>query len=173
MSNSVTIRRAEESDADVLAALAFEAWDRDLRPYLSGAAASRDAEYNRLWQAARDGAPRTIIAEINGIPVGWCQRMAGKRYIPFLFVSPQAQNRGVGTSLLRRMESILELEGADRVQLDTLADNVRAVNFYQHQGYQILALKTDGRSGSDLPVSVRLEKRLNPWHGPIDDIRNE
>lgn len=68
------------------------------------------------------------------------------------------------------MESLLELEGADRIHLDTLADNVRAVNFYQRQGYQILALKNEGHSGRDLQVSVRLEKRLDPWHGPIDDI---
>ena len=59
-------------------------------------------------------------------------------------MTPLLQNHGIGSALLRRMESMLELEGADRVQLDTLADNVRAVNFYQHQGYQILALKSEG-----------------------------
>jgi hypothetical protein len=64
------------------------------------------------------------------------------------------------------MESMMELEGADRVQLDTLSDNVRAVNFYQHQGYRILALKSDGKGG-DPQISVRLEKRLSPWRGPL------
>ena len=54
---------------------------------------------------------------------------AGRAYVPFLFVTPLLQNQGVGTALLQRMESLLELEGADRIQLDTLADNVRAVNF--------------------------------------------
>jgi ribosomal-protein-alanine N-acetyltransferase len=102
--------------------------------------------------------------------VGWCQRARGRAYIPFLFVTPLLQNQGVGSALLRRMESLLELEGADRIQLDTLADNVRAVNFYQHQGYQILALKTEGAPGRETQMSVRLEKRLDPWHGPIDDI---
>jgi ribosomal-protein-alanine N-acetyltransferase len=102
--------------------------------------------------------------------VGWCQRARGRAYIPFLFVTPLLQNQGVGSALLRRMESLLELEGADRIQLDTLADNVRAVNFYQHQGYQILALKTEGLPGRETQMSVRLEKRLDPWHGPIDDI---
>jgi len=96
--------------------------------------------------------------------------MRGRAYIPFLFVTPLLQNQGVGTALLRRMESMLELEGHDRIHLDTLADNVRAVNFYQHQGYQILALKTEGQPGRDTQTSVRLEKRLDPWRGPIDDI---
>jgi len=85
-------------------------------------------------------------------------------------VTPLLQNQGDGSALLRRMESILELEGHDRIPLDTLADNVRAVNFYQHQGYQILALKTEGQQGRDTQTSVRLEKRLDPWRGPIDDI---
>ena len=118
------------------------AWERDLLPFLNGPAASREAERERLRAAVREGLDRIIVAEVNGVAVGWCQRMRGRAYIPFLFVTPLLQNHGVGSALLRRMESLLELEGADRIQLDTLADNVRAVNFYQHQGYQILALRT-------------------------------
>jgi ribosomal-protein-alanine N-acetyltransferase len=171
--SSLLLRQGVASDADALADLAMAAWERDLRPFLRGAAASREDEYDRLRAAVEDGHRRIIVAEIDGRPLGWCQRLAGRAYIAFLFVSPGSQNRGIGKALLRRTESMLELDGADRVQLDTLADNVRAVNFYRHQGYQILALKTDGRAGSDLAVSVRLEKRLDPWHGPIDDIRNE
>ena len=170
MSSKVFIRKAVSSEADSLADLAFEAWERDLLPFLHGAAASRSAERDRLAHVARDGTDAIIVAELGGRPVGWCQRMPGRAYIPFLFVAPAAQNRGIGRALLRRMESLLELEGFDRVVLDTLADNVRAVNFYQHQGYHILALKTEGRGGREPQQSVRLEKRLDPWHGPIDDI---
>ena len=65
---------------------------------------------------------------------------------------------------------MLELQGADRVQLDTLADNVRAVNFYQHQGYQILVLKSDGKPGQQGSLSIRLEKRLHPFRGRIEDV---
>ena len=111
-----------------------------------------------------------IVAEVNELAVGWCQRIRGRAYVPFLFVTPTLQNQGVGSALLRRMESMLELEGAERIQLDTLADNVRAVNFYQHQGYQILALKPEGPPGHESQMSVRLEKRLQPFLGPIDDI---
>jgi ribosomal protein S18 acetylase RimI-like enzyme len=89
--------------------------------------------------------------------------------VSFLFVTPLLQNNGIGSLLLRRMESLLELEGHDRVLLDTFADNVRAVHFYQQHGYQILALKTDGRSRDPL-TGVRLEKRLTPYRGPILDV---
>src|SRR4051812_3658681 len=170
MSLNLVIRRALPSEIETLADIAFVAWERDLMPFLNGPAASRDAERARLGAAVRDGLDRIIVAEVNEVAAGWCQRVRGRAYIPFLFVTPLLQNQGVGSALLRRMESILELEGSDRIQLDTLADNVRAVNFYQHQGYQILALKSEGTPGREAQMSVRLEKRLDPWRGPIDDI---
>ena len=169
-SPEITIRKAVASEAERLADIALLAWERDLQPFLSGEAASRANEKRRLGIAVHELLDRTIVAEIDGSPVGWCARARSRPYIPYLFVTPSLQNQGIGTLLLRRMESIIELEGADKVQLDTLSDNVRAVNFYQHHGYQILALKSEGRPSRDTQMSVRLEKRLDPWHGPIDDI---
>lgn len=166
----VSIRKAVASEAERLADIAYLAWDRDLRPFLSGAAASAAAEKHRLNQVVHELLDRTIVAESEGVTVGWCARARSRAYIPYLFVTPLLQNRGIGTLLLRRMESVIELEGADRVQLDTLSDNVRAVNFYQHQGYRILVLKTDGPPGRDPQTSVRLEKRLSPYKGPVPDL---
>jgi ribosomal-protein-alanine N-acetyltransferase len=170
MSLNTLIRKALPSEIETLADIAYVAWERDLLPFLASAQISRSGERDRLSAAVREGLDRIIVAEVNEVAAGWCQRARGRAYIPFLFVTPLLQNHGVGSALLRRMESLLELEGADRIQLDTLADNVRAVNFYQHQGYQILALKTEGQPGRDTQTSVRLEKRLDPWRGPIDDI---
>jgi ribosomal-protein-alanine N-acetyltransferase len=170
MSLNLIVRKALKDEIDVLADIAFVAWERDLQPFLNGPAASPEAERNRLTNAVREGLERIIVAEANGVAVGWCQRARGRAYVPFLFGTPLVQNQGVGSTLLRRMESMLELEGADRIQLDTLADNVRAVNFYQHQGYSILALRQEGPAGRDPHMGVRLEKLLSPWHGPISDI---
>jgi len=165
----VIIRKAVASEVETLADIGFVAWERDLRPFLSGVAASRENERRRLSNAVHELLDRTIVADVDGVAVGWCARQRGRAYIPFLFVTPLLQNRGIGTLLLRRMESMLELEGADRVQLDTLADNVRAVSFYQQQGYQILALKREGRMGPDPETGVRLEKRLMPYRGMVSD----
>ena len=79
------------------------------------------------------------------------------------------QNAGIGSALLKRTESILELMGYDHVFLDTPADHVRAVSFYQHQGYRILAMRTEGPGGIEPLHSVRLEKRLIPFRGPISE----
>ena len=169
-SAGVTIRKAMSSEAERLADIALLAWDRDLRPFLSGEAASPAVEKRRLSQVVHELLDRVIVAEADEMAVGWCARARSRPYIPYLFVTPPLQNRGIGTLLLRRMESILELEGAERVQLDTLSDNVRAVNFYQHQGYRIMVLKPDGPHRSDAQSSVRLEKRLSPYKGPVPDI---
>jgi ribosomal-protein-alanine N-acetyltransferase len=169
MALNLRIRKAMVSEIDTLADIAYVAWERDLMPFMSGPTASKQAEQQRLTQAVRDNIDRVVVAEVDDMAVGWCSRMRGRAYIPFLFVTPLLQNQGIGSALLRRMESLLELEGAERIQLDTLADNVRAVNFYQHQGYRILALKAEGPQGHDTHTSVRLEKMLNPWIGPTDD----
>jgi ribosomal-protein-alanine N-acetyltransferase len=169
MTLNTLIRKAVPSEIETLADIAFVAWQRDLMPFLHGPAASPGLERDRLAAAVRDGLDRVIVAEVDGVSAGWCQRARGRPYIPYLFVTPLLQNQGIGSALLRRMESVLELEGADRIQLDTLADNVRAVNFYQHQGYRILAMKSDGRPGADAHPSVRLEKLLQPFHGTIDE----
>lgn len=169
MSLGTIVRKALTSEVETLADIAYVAWERDLLPFLDGPLASRESERERLSRAVKDLLDCTIVAEVDGVAVGWCARMRGRAYIPFLFVTPLLQNQGVGSTLLRRMESMLELEGASRVQLDTLADNVRAVAFYQHNGYAIL-VRQGGQPGQDPSLAVRLEKRLSPFRGTIADL---
>lgn len=164
---SARIRKAYPAESETLADIGFLAWDKDLRPLLSGAAADREVERRRLSHEVQAGLDRIILAEIDGVPVGWCSRARGRSYIPYLFVTPLLQNLGIGTLLLMRMESMLELEGFGRVQLHTLADNVRAVSFYQRQGYRILALRPEERLSRNPDPGVRLEKQLSPWRGPV------
>ncbi|MBK8083386.1 MAG: GNAT family N-acetyltransferase [Devosia sp.] len=171
--SEVLMRKAVASEAERLAEIGYLAWDRDLRPFLSGEAASRQIERRRLGAAVHELLDRTIVAELDGMAVGWCARARARAYIPYLFVTPVLQNQGIGTLLLRRMESFLELAGADHVQLDTLSDNVRAVNFYQHLGYRILVLKREGPGGHDPQTSIRLEKSLSPYRGPVTDKEQE
>lgn len=165
----VVIRKAERSDASILARIAYDAWTTGILPLLKERPGMRQAEQRRLTHAVGETLERIIVAEIDGVPVGWCSRARGRAYIPFLFVMPELQSQGIGSMLLRRMESMLELEGAERVHLETPADNVRAVRFYEKQGYRILALRPDGRAAHEPFMSVHLEKRLNPFDGEIED----
>ncbi|MEO5805646.1 N-acetyltransferase [Devosia sp.] len=166
---AVSIRKAEQGDARRLAEIGFRAWETSILPMLTERAGMRQAEATRLSQAIAETLNRIIVAEVGGVVVGWCSRAGGRAYIPFLFVVPELQSHGIGSMLLRRMESMIELAGADRVQLETPADNVRAVKFYEKQGYHILAMRPDGRSSHEAFTSVRLEKLLSPFLGAIAD----
>ena len=169
MAADIVIRKALPEEAGRLADIAYEAWEQGILPLLDEEPGMRHSEKRRLAVAVHDMLERIIVAEVEGIAVGWCARARGRPYIPFLFVTPEYQSHGIGSSLLRRMESMLELENESRVLLETPADNVRAVHFYERQGYHILALKPEGRDPAGPLMSVRLEKRLNPFRGPVPD----
>src|SRR5690606_4270954 len=146
----------------------FRAWEAGILPILAAKPGMRDAERRRLSHAVGQGWTDTIVAEIDGDVVGWCSRVPRQSYIPFLFVMPNMQGHGLGSRLLGRMEAMLELEGAERIHLETPADHLRPVRFYEKQGYRILAARPDGLSGHDPFVSVHLEKRLKPFAGGIE-----
>lgn len=165
----IRIRKAEITDAPRLADIAYRAWETGILPLLTEREGVREAERRRLARAVGEGWRHAVVAEIDGVVVGWCSRQPRRAYIPFLFVMPEMQGHGIGAMLLERMEMVLELEGAERVHLETPADHVRAVRFYERQGYRILALRPEGRGGHDPFASVHLEKRLHPYEGEIDD----
>lgn len=166
----VNIRKARSEDIERLSEIAYDAWETGILPLMAEQAGMRQSERMRLAQAVRQSIDLIIVIERDADVVGWCSRARGRPYIPFLFVDPIFQSQGYGALLLRRMETMLELEGDERVHLETPADNVRAVRFYERQGYRIMAMKPDGRFGAHPLLSVRLEKRLRPYRGTIQDI---
>jgi ribosomal-protein-alanine N-acetyltransferase len=115
---AVTIRRAETGDAARLSDLAYRAWESWIFPLLTPRPGMQQAERTRLAQVVAETLNRIIVAEVDGVVVGWCSRSARRAYIPYLFVAPELQRQGLGSMLLRRMESMLELEGASRVYLE-------------------------------------------------------
>jgi ribosomal-protein-alanine N-acetyltransferase len=165
----IEIRKAEISDVPRMASIAFSAWDSGIRPLLDERPGHREAKRLRLAQAAGMNWQNAIVATIDDVVVGWCCRSSRRAYIPYLFVMPDMQGNRIGARLLDRMETMLELMGATKVHLETPADNVRAVRFYEKQGYHIMALRTEGRSAHEPFMSVHLEKQLAPFHGEIGD----
>jgi ribosomal protein S18 acetylase RimI-like enzyme len=50
------------------------------------------------------------------------------------------ENRGVGSSLINRVEQITQEKGASVVKVITTNDNIHALSFYQKRGYQIVGV---------------------------------
>jgi len=158
----IQIRKAELADVPRMSILAYEAWERGILPLMSEQPHMRESERRRLARATALAWQHAMVAMEDAAVVGWCSRIPRRNYIPFLFVAPGSQGQGVGKALLERMEMMLELEGAEFVHLETPADNVRAVRFYERQGYKIMALRSGEGDLRQSFMSVHLEKRLHP-----------
>ena len=63
-------------------------------------------------------------------------------HIAGIFVSPEAQSRGVGLQLLDRAKA-----NRDRLTLCVYQKNVRVAAFYRREGFTVLEERTDSPSG--------------------------
>lgn len=165
----VKIRKAEAGEASRLSAIGYDAWDASIRPLLRNVAGLRERERMRQRVYAERAIVNILVAATGSQLLGWVARTPGSIYVPYLMVAPEVQGQGIGSLLLTRTEALMELEGLDRVMLDTPADNVRAVQFYVGMGYHILAHAPGSAAARGLE-GVRLEKRLHPFSGPLTDI---
>ena len=77
-------------------------------------------------------------------------------YIAGIFVREEAQNRGIGKSLLDRVK-----EEKRKLALNVYVRNVRAVRFYLREGFRIVEDGTDENTG-EKEYLMRWEKESIP-----------
>ncbi len=53
-----------------------------------------------------------------------------------IYVLPGCQDRGIGSALMQRAEDHARAAGAKKIELNVLAENLGAVEFYQRLGYR-------------------------------------
>ena len=82
---------------------------------------------------------RTIIAEREGAPVGYCyaETFAEDGYVRHLVVDPRARGRGVGRALLEAAQQSMREAGCLRWRLNVKPDNVPAVSLYRAMGMSV------------------------------------
>ncbi|WP_319410366.1 GNAT family N-acetyltransferase [uncultured Cohaesibacter sp.] len=99
---------------------------------------------------------RLVIAECDGTIAGFCGYEMNEAYLSDLWVAPQWQGRAVGAQLLKAAQLALRLSGQKMMALEVLAQNARAIAFYQKHG-----LVETARSVKYDPVLKR--KLLKIW----------
>jgi GNAT superfamily N-acetyltransferase len=96
-----------------------------------------------------------LVARSNDSRVGLLTYHLERDKCEILSLNSLLQNAGVGSSLLKEVESIAHSERCKRIWLVTTNDNLRALLFYQRRGYAIVAVHFDA-----MDVSRRLKPSI-------------
>ncbi|WP_405048605.1 GNAT family N-acetyltransferase [Rhizobium rhizogenes] len=136
---SVVLRPMTAADHEMVGAVGFAAW-------LSGGALDARFEDPEIAAVARreffaypaSAKGEVLVAEVDGSVVGWIAREDHLDHISDLWVSPDAQGKGIGSRLLRHLCSKMEHEGLPVLKVDTHANNSRAIRLYESHGFEMV-----------------------------------
>jgi ribosomal protein S18 acetylase RimI-like enzyme len=86
----------------------------------------------------------TLVAWLDGERAGLLTYLAKGGDWEVVSIDAAVPERGVGSALLTAVRTTAEQAGAQRLWLITTNDNVRAIRFYQRNGFDLAALHRDG-----------------------------
>lgn len=132
------IRKARPDEATLLGEIGYAAW-------AASAFAANDAgrvDRERLQAEFRGffdtNAALALVAELDGHAVGWGAREHDDQRISDLWMAPAAQGKGIGGQLLAALICEIRAAGYALVELETLAQNEKAIAFYHRHGFSIV-----------------------------------
>ena len=149
-----------EADAVRVGEVGFAAWAAN--PVLNDFGADMP---ERVRSAFRDfgatGSKVILVAECNGVIVGWTAREGAADYVSDLWVDPDHQGRGAGSALLEHIFSVMRREGIERARIATHARNVGAIRLYERCGFVLVWRGMERSEAMQMDVEkVHLEKAL-------------
>ena len=106
--------------------------------------------------AARLGRELTLVATIDGAPVGFAA-LKGAEEIDLLYVHPAVAGRGVGAMLCEALEKLAAGRGAASLMADA-SDN--ALGFFTHRGFVAERRNTVPRNGEWI-ANTTVQKALS------------
>ncbi len=149
----VTLRSATPNDADHIARLHTLSWQNAYSHILPAAYLSNDVpmEHATRWRNYfdRNEAERglVLIAVSDGMSIGFvsAERPVDPTrgvLLDCLHVHPAHHGKGTGKRMIESVRAWARTIGADRVHLSVLKGNVRAIGFYEHNGWRLAAVET-------------------------------
>ena len=163
------VRRASAEDAIGLATVRVRTWQSAYRgivpdTYLDSMSLEANVTQARGWFEKASPATHWVCVD-NGHVVGWACTLPQARdpdvgdstaELVACYALDRVWGRGVGFKMWHEARKQLVVDGAKRVVLWVLADNERAIRFYERQGFRADgAKKTETLAGSEL-VEIRL-----------------
>lgn len=112
-------------------------------------------DMDRPGQVARENAPRFNLAEVDGAPAG-AMLLTGN-YVDHLWVRPEFMGHGVGGALLDHAADRAREAGLDRLTLNCLARNEKALAFYGARGFVLdrVYVAADHLAGENVCFMIR------------------
>ncbi|QYH36574.1 GNAT family N-acetyltransferase [Salinibacterium sp. M195] len=138
--SSLELRAASQADHAAIVAVFLACWRRSYTGLLPQPAIDEmtDERASALWQRVlSETAGPVIVAEREGEILGMVRFAAvgDQGAVHSLYVSPDAQGLGLGTTLLDSAVSSLRTRGAEAARLWVFAANTPSVAFYQSRGW--------------------------------------
>jgi ribosomal protein S18 acetylase RimI-like enzyme len=112
-------------------------------------------------ETAANDPESSVIAYHSGVPAGLVlvQIRSGDdgpfAYVHFLYVAPEFRRRGYGVQLLKYAEGYFQRRGFTKYCLRTSELNPNAREFYEHNGFKLVAKLEKTSNGVKLPLYVK------------------
>jgi GNAT superfamily N-acetyltransferase len=152
MLRHLNIRAATAADAETVHALHVASTTAVYQQFFGGKGLEQWlATRNPAVCAAEISKWAVILAEEDGVPLGFAALDTAKANVDAVYVAPQCWRQGIGRQLLIHLEEIARAAGLSRITLQAAGP---AILFYQRQGY--LAPKDLGPN----PAWAEMEKQL-------------
>lgn len=146
-----SIELAESADARVIADLSRDVIEQGLGWSWTAP---------RVLKALRDDATNVIVARQYGEVAGFAMMKYGddSAHIVLLAVNAAHRRCGIGTALLRWLETTARTAGINAIRLEARANNHEARSFYQRLGFNEIGVRVSYYRGVE--DAVRFEKDL-------------
>lgn len=134
------IRHAEAGDIEEIHEVAMESWKDAYSDIIPEKIIEEivDDWYSEedLVQQVED--PIFFVAEQDGNIVGFVHASVEdeEAQLHRIYLRPESQGRGIGSSLYNRVEEEIREKGGESVRLEVLSENEKGLNFYLHQGFK-------------------------------------
>lgn len=156
----VTIRKARQDDAGLLAEIGLRAWRKAMVTVGETAEMIGNAR-DAFTRFTAEGWITITVVEKSGVPVGWAAREDLDETITDFWIDPAYQGSGLGSALLIAVEEDMLRQGFSTAKLQTHAMNAEAVKFFEKKGYSVNWLTMTYNPKLDLDVqTIGLSKQL-------------
>lgn len=153
---NVRIRQAEPADVGAIRAVARRAWHAAHAPIVGTEAVEAflvehyDAGSFREW-IDRDGTILDVAVDDDGVVGYILASPAGDASATFalshIYLDPDRWREGIGRRLLAHTEGTINERDGERITLSVMAENDRAIGFYEAAGYRRVERFHDERLG--------------------------